>query len=488
MRAMSFRFRLGLGILLSSLLVLLVFSLLAWALLYRSGVQQVDQQLEALARPLLHGPRFEVGWAERETRQRQSFRGGFSFVLRVLDRRGQLLHASEGWPGGLNNALPCVFPPERGYGPPPHGRERGGGPPDFRGPQENQVPLTPARFASVRAGGTNWRVMAIAGRDACLLCAANLTGLHRTMARTAFLFALAAMPGLVLIVGAALLLSGRALRPLHRLAQTLEQVEAQGLDKRVHLPEAPPEVQRLGEVFNTTMERLERSFFQANRFSGDAAHELKTPLAILQGKVEAALRDSPEGSEAQESLSEMLEEIHRLKAIMEKLLLLSRADAGALPLHPVPLDMACLVREVAEDTQVLAPHLKIECRARASLPIVADQTLITQMVYNLASNAQKYNHPDGQVRFRLEHVEEKAILEVCNTGPAIPPHEREKVFQRFYRADKSRSRALGGTGLGLSLCREIARAHGGKILLDQSPDGMNRFTLYLPLAPKEGTS
>ncbi|MBU0609024.1 MAG: two-component sensor histidine kinase, partial [Armatimonadetes bacterium] len=264
-----------------------------------------------------------------------------------------------------------------------------------------------------------------------------------------------------------------------RLADTAEAITAVSLDRRLAATGVETELLRLVTVFNEMLDRLERSFRQAVRFSADAAHELQTPLTILQGELEQALQTGTEAD--QELLARLLEEAQRLKAIVRKLLLLSRVDSGAMQpaLHPVNLSQAA--EGLREDAETLAPGLAVTASLAPDVWVMADADLLQQVLANLISNAIKYNRPDGSIDLRLAVDGPQARLSVRNTGPAIPPEDRELVFDRFYRADPARSRGVDGLGLGLSLAREIARLHGGDIIIASSDAKATLFVLTLPL-------
>ena len=177
----------------------------------------------------------------------------------------------------------------------------------------------------------------------------------------------------------------------------------------------------------------------------------------------------------------MLDEISRLKAIVQKLLLLSLADAGRLQLQLQPVNLSAMLANVVEDCQAQAPALKVENQRAPDIHVNADPDLLEQALQNLASNAIKYNHADGQIRFELAKEAGRILVRVANTGPGISPADRGRIFERFYRADQSRSHRMDGVGLGLSLSREIIRAHGGELNLEDSPDGRTQFVVELPV-------
>jgi signal transduction histidine kinase len=272
----------------------------------------------------------------------------------------------------------------------------------------------------------------------------------------------------------------RALRPVTALTQTAERVTARGLDQRIPTMTRDQEFNRLITVFNEMMDRLEESFQQATRFSADASHELKTPLTRLQVELEQALESAPSGSPQQEVYSSLLDEIHRLKAIIQKLLLLSLADAGRLQINCQPVNLTRMLENVIEDCRTLAPNLTVEHDLAPDIMVSADPDLLEQALQNVTSNAIKYNCEGGRIRVELTKTDNRVLVRVTNTGPGIPAADRDLIFQRFYRADKSRSQRVEGVGLGLSLSREILRGHAGDLVLDPTAEPLTTFVAWLP--------
>ena len=226
---------------------------------------------------------------------------------------------------------------------------------------------------------------------------------------------------------------------------------------------------------------LERSFTQASRFSADAAHELKTPLTILQGELERTLQQVEPGSVVQQRLSNLLDEVRRLSGIIRKLLLLSLADAGQMSLYLVEVDMSQMLIEMVEDIELLAPHLSVQTDIAEGLRIQGDRDLITQVLQNLLSNAIKYNQAYGWIRIQALQAGTTAFVTIANASKDIPMGDRDRIFECFHRGDPARSRKIEGIGLGLSLAREIARSHHGDLTLDSTPSGQTAFTLTLPM-------
>ena len=290
------------------------------------------------------------------------------------------------------------------------------------------------------------------------------------------------LPVALLLIGVgAWWLSQRALRPINELATTLESITAKGLDQRIPAQDEAQEFVRLITVFNEMMDRLEKSFHQAFRFSADASHELKTPLTILQGKLERAILEADPESEEQQYYTDLSEEVQRLKSIVRKLLLLSRADAGTLKLQLRPLELSRVLEAVSEDVEVLAPHLELRTDLAPDVWVMADADLIRQVIQNLTTNAMKYNQHGGFIALKLRANDKAVQLTVSNSGKGIRLEDRDRLFERFFRGDKTRNRTTKGVGLGLSLAREIVRAHHGELRLEETPKGVTAFSLILPV-------
>jgi signal transduction histidine kinase len=197
-------------------------------------------------------------------------------------------------------------------------------------------------------------------------------------------------------------------------------------------------------------------------------------------ELEQALENAPSDSPQQEVYSSLLDEISRLKAIVQKLLLLSLADAGRLQLQLQPVNLSAILANVVEDCRAQAPSLIIEQQIPPDIRVSADPDLLEQALQNLAGNAIKYNRAAGLIRFDLVPEADHVLVRIANTGPPIPPADQERIFERFYRADPARSARVDGTGLGLSLAREIIRAHRGDLSLEASDQQLTRFAVKLP--------
>ncbi len=281
--------------------------------------------------------------------------------------------------------------------------------------------------------------------------------------------------------------TGKALKPLQDIADAAERIHAKALRTRIPNPPVHDEIGRLVSVLNNAFDRLERSFAQATRFSSDASHELKTPLTIMRGEIESALSNDSIDPQNEKLLEGLLQQTHRLSAIVENLLLLSRADAGALNLRKVAVDFSGLCQELAADAEILALRHKIiiSSAIENEVQVLADEWYLRRLLLNLLDNAIKYNLYSGRVEIFLAKSGDLASFRIANTGPEISEEHQTRIFERFYRTEDSRASEVVGSGLGLSICREIVLAHQGQIWMERTRPGWTVFVVNLPLAVRQ---
>jgi len=525
----SFRVRIALLSACLSGLVLVLFAAWAWQMVQRSTLGRVDDSLRDIAQRHLLFPHDPSHWAQVD----QSLQFVFGedtgqVVMLVVNSDGKLLHRSVRWPDTLRPVpeipdhaftdpvpefpappdqmhLPprgmhlehgpprdALRPPGDGPGPPRDRRDRRpppppgageirrgpGGPPGGPPPDPRPVLLLGAR--TMDGEREAWRVAVFRDPEVTFAIAVELTGYAARIggARTSFLLAFPL--ALLLIAVGSWYLATRAMRPVARISRAIAQVTARGLDQRVPDAGESAEFQQLIAQFNKMMERLERSFAQAARFGADAAHELKTPLAVLQGEIEQALQSAP--PDTQVVLSRLLDEVQRLKSITQKLLLLARADAGQLSVHAESINLSAMLRELVDDIEITAQNASVKTEIQNDVAVFADRVLLQQLLQNLADNAVKYCDANGVIRFTLGVEGNVVLLRVSNSG-AIPEDKQPRIFDRFVRVDDARTRRVDGAGLGLSLAREIARAHGGELTLESAGNGNVTFATRLPLNP-----
>jgi len=286
-------------------------------------------------------------------------------------------------------------------------------------------------------------------------------------------------------------LARRALAPVSALAEAAGAITADHLTVRLPVPKAEDDLARLARVLNQVLERLERSFYQARRFAADASHELRTPLTIMQGEVEALLRQGRLDSAQEERLVSLLEETARLDRVTGSLLMLAQFDSGKSFLQLEPLDFSALVAEACEDASLLGAEkrLRFQNVVAPGILLRGDAAHLRRLLVNLFDNAVKFGEPEGTVTCTLARTGDEAVLAIGNSGGGIPASQIDRLFERFSREEGSRTRTARGHGLGLSLCREIALGHGGQIALAApSREGWTEFVVRLPCNAQVSTA
>lgn len=268
---------------------------------------------------------------------------------------------------------------------------------------------------------------------------------------------------------------GHALKPLKKFSDKIEEVQAQNLsDSRIEENEVK-ELNQLSVSYNKMLERLSEAFEMQRQFTANAAHELRTPLALMQ--VQLDLYNSTEHPGNDEctghTIAMITEQNERLSKVVKTLLDMSELR---ITVRDEKIMVDALVEEVLEDLEPLAAEKNVELIGKCKpVTMTGSDILIYRLVYNLVENAIKYNHPEGKVTVTACQKEKKVILSVADTGSGIPGELRERVFEPFFRVDKSRSRELGGVGLGLALVHEIVKAHDGSISIKDNPSGGTVF-------------
>ncbi len=491
MKALPFRLKIALLSTAISGLVMAGFGTAAYFMIARQKAESLDTEIRSLG--LRHR-----GWiANRQTPQRidENFSfiagedNGEEAILLLADKSGSVIHVSPDWPESLDpqkldTRLEDDHKASQETADDRSGGFRGGrgwgGPGRGMGPGGSQVSFTKLpRFFTTGV----WRIGMMGTPDTTLVIGMNTrhANAELTQLRDGFLLALPLALALVGIGG--WIVAGRALRPLRVIAETAEQVTARGLDQRIPSSDEDPEITRVILVLNRMIDRLESSFQQATRFSADASHELKTPLAIMQGELENALQEAPPDSKEQQVFGNLLEETQRLKTITRGLLLLALADSGQLKPSLEDVDFPAMLEGIIEDARALAEetHLSFEVELARDITVRADPTLLRTAVLNLFVNAVKYNEPGGRIRTSLESRDQHVVLTISNSGPGIPQPDQSRIFTRFHRVNSARDRKVDGVGLGLSLAREIVRAHGGELELRESRPGWTCFELRIPM-------
>jgi signal transduction histidine kinase len=335
-------------------------------------------------------------------------------------------------------------------------------------------------FHTRKIGGRNIRMGEFNEKGLTLRVGADLKEINQ-IGRDIFRGMLAAIPTvLIVIVIGGRWVASKAIAPVEEIRQAAAQITAQRLDQRLPVPRTGDEIAGLIEVLNAAFDRLQRSFEQSVRFSADASHHLKTPIAVLRAGIEEILSDPQCNLRTQATAEGLLHRVHQLNSVAENLLLLARADAGRLEVNKSEFDLAELLEGVLDDARALSEplDLTVESEVPKRLPLRANRAFVGMIVQNLLENAVKYNRPGGRVRVMARTVNGSVEMTVGNTGEGIPAERVPHLFERFYRARGDER--IAGTGLGLSTARELARAHGGDLVLQRADTTWTELSVSLP--------
>lgn len=388
-----------------------------------------------LARP----PRF----TERDLALFSGETNAYYFVL--FHREGRVLARSESAPDGLTL------------------------PPRMRGPAYNRIRDTRRELVAFTPPGD----AAITGVD----FSAEFAELRR------FAWLLFGVGATVLLLGLAggWWVATRAIRPVAEISATATKIASGDLSQRIATEDAESELGQLAAVLNSTFARLETAFAQQQQFTSDAAHELRTPVAVILTQVQSTLNKERSGAEYRETLEACQRAAQRMKRLIESLLELARFDAGQEQLKRVPVDLAAKTQECIELLQPLAAERRVKISPDLTAAICSgDPERLSQVVTNLLTNAVTYNRPDGEVRVTTAMQDGSVVLTVADSGVGIAAKDAPHVFKRFYRADQSRTASTGNSGLGLAICKSIVTAHGGTLEFTSEPQRGTTFTLRLP--------
>jgi signal transduction histidine kinase len=335
-------------------------------------------------------------------------------------------------------------------------------------------------FHNHKIDGKNVRLAEFSENGLTLRAGDDLKEINQ-IGRDIFLAMLGAIPTVlfVTLIGSAWVAS-KAIAPVEGIRQAANRITAQRLDQRLPVPPTNDEIAGLIEMLNTTFERLQRSFEQSARFSADASHHLKTPIAILRADVEEILADINCSESTQGRAEGLLHRIHHLSSVVDNLLLLSRADAGRVELSRAEFELGEVLEGVLDDALTLAEplDLKVEADIPKHLLLKADPTFVAMIAQNLVENAVKYNTPGGRIRVEARAINGQVEMTIGNTGDGIPKERASLLFERFCRV-RGGAR-VPGHGLGLSIARELARAHGGDVELVRSDGSWTEMRVRLP--------
>ncbi len=461
-------------------LLILVFATLF--LLRRSSIKRIDNSLEDVANAFLATVRAELHDPDSSGRFKDSVASAIqehtyrdiSFSVFSVD--GTLVLSSPAHPAFLESEMSRFY----------ELRQRALANPPAHHP-----------FRTLSASGHLYRgysrLFDAEGKDYILVVLQSLHSENEFVEALTQTYALL-IPLAVLLAGlGGYFLARRSLSPVVAMSSQAGRIGAENLHDRLLVRNSKDELGHLARSFNQLLDRLDESFQHQRRFVADASHELRTPVAILSGEAEVALSKndrSPE--EYRESLEILHKEAVRLKQIVENLFTLTRADIGQLPLTKTSFYLDELAADCVHNFRALAQakQISLKCEASSEMPIVSDEGLLRRMFTNLLDNAIKYTPAGGAISVCSGRSDSFYAVSFADTGPGIPPELQPRIFERFFRADESRTNAdsaTGGAGLGLAICRWIAEAHHGRIELTRSDSNGSTFTVFLP-APEPPNS
>ena len=372
----------------------------------------------------------------------------------------------------------------------------------YEGTSEGSLPrpvLTTADLAerqpftvkAAEAGAAGFRVVVapLSSGSGYLVVAVPMNDVVQTLHRLLLIELVATGAVLAGVAGLALVVVRAGLRPLEDIGRTAGAIAAGDLSRRVERAESRTEVGRLGLSLNAMLAQIQAAFEarrasedRLRRFVGDASHELRTPLTSIRGYAEMFRRGAAERpDDLAVAMRRIEEESVRMGVLVDDLLLLARLDQGR-PLEREPVDLAVVAADAVLDARAVEPERPIALEASGAAVVLGDELRLRQVAANLLSNARRHTPPTAAVRVGVRQENGSVVLEVADDGPGLFPEEAAKVFERFYRADPSRTRHLGGAGLGLSIVAAVAEAHGGQARVESTPGHGARFWVELPPA------
>ena len=340
------------------------------------------------------------------------------------------------------------------------------------------------KYQTVRVeSGRRFRLLSGPTKNGLILIVAQDEATIRNTLYTLLLILGSVLPSaLILAALGGYILAGRLLRPVASMAHKAAKISAENLSERLPIENPGDEIGKLASVFNHTLTRLQSAFERLQRFTADASHELRTPLTALQSVGEVALQEDLDAGAYRDRIGSMLEETARLTHLVESLLLLTRADSGRLLLNRKEHDVTRLVDRAVEDMRIMAEEKsqRLMTSVQSGVQSNVDEDTLRRALVNILDNAIKYTPAGGTISVSLKESTSALVVEVTDTGPGIPAEHQERIFDRFYRVEKDRSREIGGAGLGLAIANWAVEANGGRIELESKNNKGSTFRIVLP--------
>lgn len=326
------------------------------------------------------------------------------------------------------------------------------------------------------------RMAAVRTSEYIIIVAYPLAELGELLDNLFSIFVLIGPVAVILSLAGGWFLANKSLRPVDEITTAARRITAENLEEKIPSHGTDDELGRLVSTFNDMISRLRDSFVQVKQFSMDASHELRTPLTIMRGEIEMVLRGRRPPEEYRQVLTSSLEEIMRMASIIENLLTLSKAERGTTEIHRESLQLDQIVLELFEDSAILASkkNITVDLRHVDEITINGDKIRLRQLLLNLLDNAIKFTPENGRVTLELIRRNGEAQIIVTDSGIGIPEEDLPRIFDRFYRVEKGRSREMGGSGLGLAIAQWVVQAHNGSIEVQSQPHKGTTFTVHLP--------
>jgi len=436
--------------------VLIIFGAVLYTSLKASLLDEVDTSLYTMGEQVAASLDYEDSHLSFQNEEPQDFLGRLAsqgYVFRLTDEAGKPLEGA----GPFNDVFNQTLDLQKG-------------------------------FQTIDVLGDRWRVYTMkiltsTGRNNVFLQVGESLGrVDSTLSKLLFFEVIAVPLALVLAIAVGMFVAGRALRPIERITQLAGSIKAVDLSRRLDLDLPDDELGRLAGTFNDMLERLEEGFAHQKRFVSEAAHELRTPLTIMKGTAEVCLNRDRAIDEYKEALEELRDEIDHLAEVAEDLLTLSSADSESPILDIQDLDLCEVVRSAVELITPLAENkgIDIQFNSAGLTPFRGDKNKLSRMFLNLLDNAVKYSPPKSTISVSVTLESEGIIAAVGDSGPGIKSDEVESIFNPFHRLEEAREKNPSGSGLGLSIARWIARAHGGDIRVESRLGRGSAFKVVFP--------
>lgn len=293
--------------------------------------------------------------------------------------------------------------------------------------------------------------------------------------------AIASFLGMLLSLAVGSYMSHESFKPINNMRRSVDSIGVRNMGDRIRVPDTGDELTDLGNTFNSLLDRMESAYTKQSKFVSDASHELRTPLTVIKGYVELLDRWGKDDPEIlNEAIAAIKEETHNMNNLVENLLFIAKGENRKLNVVPEEFELLDVVEEVCQETRMSQPQKNIEFEGQ-SIRIEADRKMIKQLLRVFIENSVKFTRPDGTIRVVLAKTSHQAILKVWDNGDGIAPKDIPRVFERFFVADKARTKDKSGSGLGLSIAKWIIDVHRGKVSLDSKLGEFTEFAVTLPL-------